>query len=137
MGFSFHSPPVRIEPHAAGWWARGCTYLEMSGEVLKRPCSVAASSARAQQAGLQLKQSLLVAPCMIALLSFSSKHLNLSRTTVLVSKPKPCHILRMLGVFCCYYYSPCPLCNANTSADLSAVFRAFFKTSFSCENISY
>lgn len=129
-GFSFHSPPVWIEPH--GWTNRMLDYrMCMLGDEWSAEEATLCSSILSQHSGLQLKQSLLVAPCLIALLSFPSKYLNLSWTTVLVAKPNPCHILRMLGVLCCYYYSPCPLCNANNTADLSAVFRAFFKTSFS------
>lgn len=119
-GFSFYSPPAWTEPPVTGQWAMGHACLETDGEVLKRPCSVAASSASAEQ-------SLLVAPCGIAPLSFPSKHFDLSWTTVLVAEPSLCHAFWMLGVLCCYYYSPCPLCNANTAADLSAIFQGLFQ----------
>lgn len=38
-----------------------------------------------------------------------------------MAEPDLCGAFWMLGVLCCYYYSPCPLCNANTAADLSAI----------------
>lgn len=126
-GFSFHSLPVRTEPPATGQWTMGRACLETHGEVLKRLCLWQHPQPVPSTQGLRLKQSLLVALCAIALLSFPSKHLNLSRTTVFVAEPNLCHAFWMLGVLCCYYYSHCPLCNANTAADLSAIFQSFFQ----------